>query len=106
MASSNASYEVETEKLTSAAEILTDKIESYNTEWGKLYTEVQDLTSTLWQGIASEQFNKQLEGYRNDFQELATTLESFVEFLKTSASGYEGTEDEIRSAASALNTGI
>lgn len=59
-------WSVETERLTSAAEEVNTRITKYNQEWQKLYTEVQNLRTSAWTGVASETFNSKLEGYRDD----------------------------------------
>lgn len=98
-------WTVETEKLVAAATILEGKIGEYKTQWEKLYTEVENLKSSKWKGIASDTFNTQIEGYRNDFQALYNTLVSFKDFLNNAAKKYEGTENAVKEAAGNLSTG-
>ena len=98
-------WSVTTERLTSSANILDDKVAQYNSQWGKLYTEVQNLKSSQWQGVASDAFNTKLESYRNDFEELAKVLESYRDFLKSAAERYEKTEEAVKDAAGNLNAG-
>ena len=74
-------------------------------EWAKLYTELQNLRSAQWQGIASETFNTKLEGYRNDFEEMSKVLLSYAEFLKSAATNYKNTEESLKDAAANLYTG-
>lgn len=101
----NSDWTVETERLKQAAEEVNTRITKYNQEWQKLYTEVQNLRSTAWTGTASETFNSKLEGYRDDFEQMAKVLTSFVDFLKTAAAKYENTEEAVKDAAGELNTG-
>lgn len=98
-------WSVTTERLTSSANILEEKVATYNSEWGKLYTEVQNLKSSQWQGIASDAFNAKLESYKSDFEELAKVLNSYRDFLKTAAERYEKTEEAVKDAAGNLNAG-
>ena len=98
-------WAVTTERLESSAAVIEEKTARFNTEWEKLYTEVQNLRSAQWQGIASETFNSKLEGYRNDFQEMANVLISYAEFLKSAATNYRNTEESLRDAAGNLYTG-
>lgn len=100
------SWAVETERLTSSANTLGDKIASYDAEWAKLYTEVENLKSSQWTGIASDAFNSKLESYRNDFEELTKVLNSYKEFLITAAERYAKTEESIKDAAGNLNAGM
>ena len=99
-------WSVTTERLVSSANIIEDKTAKYNSEWAKLYTEVQNLKSAQWQGIASDTFNAKLESYKNDFEEMSRILLEYVQHLRTSAENYEKTEEAIKDAASNLNSGI
>jgi len=98
-------WEVTTERLENSAQIIEDKTRAYNTEWNKLYTEIENLKSAQWKGIASDTFNKKLEGYRNDFEEMSTILTSYVEFLRSAAKNYETTENTLKDEAESLYTG-
>lgn len=97
-------WSVETEKLTASAQIIEDKTARYNAQYQKIYSEIADLRIT-WQGQSSDTFNQQLEGYRNDFQELENILKKYAEFLRATAANIEKAEDSINSAASSLNVG-
>lgn len=98
-------WAVTTERLESSAAIIEEKTAKYNAEWAKLYMELQNLRSSQWQGIASDTFNKKLEGYRNDFEEMSKTLLSYTEFLKSAATNYKNTEEALKDAASNLYAG-
>lgn len=99
-------WAVTTENLVSSAGFIEEKTAKYNSEWAKLYTELQSLKSAQWQGIASDAFNAKLEAYRNDFQEMAKVLLEYVNYLRTAADNYVKTEEAIKDAASNLNAGI
>ncbi len=99
-------WAVTTERLVSSANVVEEKTAKYNSEWAKLYTELQSLKSAQWQGIASDTFNAKLEAYRNDFEEMAKVLMEYASYLKTAAENYEKTEEAIKDAASNLYTGI
>ncbi len=99
-------WKVTTEQLKSGAQKLTEEINSYNTEWKRLYTESDSLTGQGWQGEASAAFRQKLESYKNDFEQLETTLKNFVEFLNSASQKYEATESTIKDAASQLSSGI
>lgn len=98
-------WAVTTERLVNSAQMIEDKTAKYNSEWAKLYTELQSLKSAQWEGIASDTFNARLEGYRNDFDEMAKVLLEYANYLRTAASNYEKTEEAIKDAASNLNVG-
>ena len=99
-------WAVTTERLVSSANVIEEKTGKYNSEWAKLYTELQSLKSSQWQGIASDTFNSKLEAYRNDFEEMSTILLSYVEHLRVTAENYVNTEEALKDAASTLHTGI
>ncbi len=99
-------WSVTTEKLVSSAAVIEEKTAKYNSEWAKLYTELQSLKSSQWQGIASDTFNARLEGYRNDFEEMSKVLLNYVAYLRNAAENYVKTEEAIKDAASNLNTGV
>lgn len=98
-------WAVTTERLESSATVVEEKTAKYNTEWAKLYTELQNLRSAQWQGIASDALNTQLEGCRNDFEEMSKVLTSYVEFLRSAATNYKNTEEALRDAAGNLYAG-
>lgn len=99
-----AIFKVETADLRKSAQLIEDRTTRYDAEWAKIYSEIASLR-VEWQGQSSEQFNKQIEAYRNDFQELATVLRSYADFLKTTADRIEKTEDAIKGSAAQLHTG-
>ena len=99
-------WAVTTERLVSSAGVIEEKTAKYNSEWAKLYTELQSLKSAQWQGIASDTFNAKLDAYRNDFEEMSKVLLEYVNYLRTAADNYVKTEEAIKDAASNLHTGI
>ena len=98
-------WSVETERLESSANFIEEKTAAYAQEYGHIYELVQDLRTDKWKGVASDTFNQQLEGYRNDFQEMEAILKSYMEFLRSAATNYKQTEDAVTGEASRLYTG-
>jgi len=98
-------WEVTTERLESSANVVEEKTAKFKSEWEKLYSELQNLRTAQWQGIASDTFNSKLEGYRNDFEDMTNVLNSYAEFLKNAASHYRTTEESLKEAAGNLYTG-
>ena len=99
-------WSVTTERLVASAGVIEEKTAKYNSEWAKLYTELQSLKSAQWQGIASDTFNTKLEAYRNDFELMSSVLTEYANFLKEAAAKYVRTEETIKDAASTLHTGV
>lgn len=98
-------FTIETSELRRSAQLIEDKTSRYDAEWAKIYSEIASLR-VEWQGQSSDTFNKQIEGYRNDFQELSKVLNSYAEFLIKTAESTEKTEDAINSSAGQLFTGV
>ncbi len=98
----NNAWAVTTEQLKTSAGVIKEKTARYNAEYTKLYTELQNLKSAQWQGIASDAFNAKLESYRGSFEELEKTLKTFAEGLETQAKNYEDTENSVKDGADAL----
>ncbi|WP_261304023.1 WXG100 family type VII secretion target [Paenibacillus andongensis] len=101
----NNSMRVETTDLRNSAKLIEDKTGKYVQEYSKIYNDVIANLKVNWQGQSSEAFNRQIEGYRNDFDELATVLKSYSDFLVKTADKIEKTEDALKNAASNLNSG-
>ena len=98
-------WAVTTERLVTSAQMIEDKTAKYNSEWAKLYVELQSLKSAQWEGIASDTFNARLEGYRNDFEEMAKVLTEYAQYLRSAADNYVKTEELIKDAANNLSAG-
>lgn len=98
----NEKWSVTTEQLITAAGEIRDLTGKYVTEYSKLYTELQALRSTHWQGIASDAFNQKLEGYRDTFIELEKVLNTYAEGLEKRAANYDQTENAAKEAAGNL----
>ncbi|GKU29320.1 WXG100 family type VII secretion target [Clostridium folliculivorans] len=97
-------FKVSTEELRRSSTVILDKTAMYEAEYAKIYAEIANLR-VEWQGQASEAFNKQIEEYRNDFQELAKILKSYAEFLRTAAGNFEKTEDNLQNRIKNLRVG-
>ncbi|MFB9324992.1 WXG100 family type VII secretion target [Paenibacillus aurantiacus] len=100
----NKAMRVETTTLKKSAEFIEDKTAKYEAEYNKIYTEIENLRVS-WSGQSSDALNKQLAGYKNDFQELAKVLKEYAKHLKTTAEKIEKTEESLKNAASKLNAG-
>lgn len=95
-------WRITTEKVKESAEKIKDLISKYETEYQKLYTEVETLRSSKWQGTASDTFNQKLATYRESFDNLKTALDSYYNFLVEAANEYEKVEENIRESANTL----
>lgn len=98
----NDVWAVTTEKLRTSAGVIKDKTARFNAEYTRLYSELQNLRSAQWQGIASDAFNAKLEGYKSNFEQLETVLKTFADSLEARAKRYEDTENAVKDAADSL----
>lgn len=84
------------------------RIGSIGSAWAKemqsIYAAVGEL-NVSYKGEASEQFNKQLEGYRNDFDAAIKALNEYMRFLYTYAEDIQKTEDDLKQQAAQLSVG-
>ena len=96
-------WSITTESVKNSAGKVKDLIGKYETEYEKLYTEVEALRSSKWQGAASDMFNTKLETYKDSFINLRDVMNSYYEFLVKVADHYERVEDSIRESAETLN---
>lgn len=98
------SFDVTPEELKNSSA----KISSLGQEWAKevesIYTAVSELNVT-YKGEASEQFSKQLEGYKNDFQAATKALNDYMEFLNIYADDIQNTENDLKNQAARLSVG-
>lgn len=95
-------WSITTESVKQSAERIKDLVAQYETEYEKLYTEVENLRGSKWQGTASDAFNSKLESYKESFINLKDVMNSYYEFLIESAKHYEDVEEKIRESAGTL----
>ena len=98
-------FQVQTEKLTAAALKVTEDAQKYDSEWKKIYSEVQSLKGTHWEGYASQEFNTKLESYRVEFEKVSKLLKDFATELEGIAKNSEKTEEMIQEGARSLTSG-
>ena len=99
-------WSITTESVKNSAERVRDLVAQYETEYEKLYTEVENLRGSKWQGTASDAFNSKLEAYKDSFINLKDVMNSYYEFLIEAARHYEDVEEKIRESASTLGLNI
>lgn len=93
-----STWAVTTERLESSAAKIDEAVEKYNKEWAKIYEEIQSLRNISWEGEASNAFNTKLEGYRPNFEKMATVLTNYTQMLKDSAKKYKDVERRLTEA--------
>lgn len=97
-------FDVTPEELKNSAQRINSIGNAWQKEVQSIYAAVGEL-NVSYKGEASEQFNKQLEGYRNDFDAAIKALNDYMLFLYTYAENIQNTEDELKQQASQLSVG-
>ena len=95
-------WSITTESVKRSAERVRELTAKYETEYGKLYTEVDSLRSAKWKGTASDTFNSRLESYRASFDNLRDVMNSYYDFLIETARCYEEVEERVKESANTL----
>ncbi|MCD1257382.1 WXG100 family type VII secretion target [Paenibacillus athensensis] len=88
-------------KLEAAAKQMTAQADDYKSLYEKLYSEVGGLKAG-WDGVDNQAFVAQIEGFREDFQNMMTLMTQYAEFLTTSAATYKRTQTETINAVKKL----
>lgn len=100
----SVNFDVTPEELEASANKIEGKTSEFTKAYNSIYTAVSDLRVTF-KGEASDTFNQRVEGYKNDFSAAEKALKEYVQFLREYATEIKGTENEIKSKASALSVG-
>lgn len=80
-------------------------IDGYVGEYEKLYKEVFQKVEALkgdWDGADSLAFIEQVNGFKNDFDNMSKEMKNYSKFLKDSANAYRTAQEEIASSAKKL----
>ena len=95
---------VETSRLDNTADQVSRLADSYESEYGALYTTVRDLQNA-WSGEDNVAFTNQIEGFRDDFQRMTRLMRDYSDYLRKAAAAYRETQDNVVSAAKTLSQG-
>ena len=63
-------WSITTESVKNSAERVRDLVAQYETEYEKLYAEVENLRGSKWKGTASDAFNSKLEAYKQNIMKM------------------------------------
>lgn len=91
---------VDPAKLEAVATKVETEAADYRKNYAQLYTEIESLAS--WQGADNLAFVSQIKGFEDDFNNMAKTLDEYVNFLRTSATTYKTTQANVESGAKTL----
>jgi len=66
----------------------------YEAQYNKLYGET-DALATAWQGKDNIAFKEQIDGFKDDFQQMKQLMDQYAQFLRQAAQQYRDTQDTI-----------
>ena len=95
---------VHTSELITASENVTNLADSYNADYTKLYSLIDELRSS-WDGKDNQAYTLQIAEFKNDFEAMEALMRQYAEFLSMAATKYRETQDNITSQAKTLATG-
>lgn len=89
----------------SKLEIAANKMEQQAADYAKLYkqlfTEVEAMEKA-WQGADNIAYTTQIQGFREDLNQIKKLLDDYSTFLKQSAKIYKNTQEEVVNKAKTL----
>ena len=95
--------EVDPAKMEAAAIQIDSQASEYERQYNQLFNEV-DAMGAAWQGADNIAYVTQIKGFMDDFQQMATLMKQYSEFLKSSAKAYRAVqEDRIAQAKNLTN---
>ncbi len=89
------------EQLESTAGRIESLASEYQSEYKTLYSEVSELAAK-WSGKDNIAYTNQIEGFRDDFEQMTTLMNRYAEFLRKSAKAYRDTQETITNEARKL----
>jgi WXG100 family type VII secretion target len=95
------SIKVSPSQLNTTATQIDSEAAEYRKLYTKLYSEVGAMKAA-WQGVDNLAFTNQIEGFRQDFDEMAKLVEQYSQFLKQSAKTYQQAQDNTVAGARRL----
>lgn len=84
---------VDPSRLDISANRMEQQANSYEKNFQQLYQSIEAMQSG-WQGKDNMAFVNQIKGFQGDFQQMATLMKEYANFLKLSAKTYRQTQDE------------
>ena len=93
---------VDPAQLTSTAARVDSAAAEYRKLYNKLYSDVGAMKAA-WQGVDNQAFTTQIEGFKQDFEEMAKLMDQYSAFLKQSAKTYQQAQDDTVNAARRLS---
>jgi len=95
---------VETARLDNTAAQVENMADSYKSSYTSLFSTVQEMQNA-WAGEDNTAFTNQIEGFRNDFQNMEKLMRDYAAYLRKAAATYRETQDNVAATARTLSQG-
>ena len=89
------------ELLESTAKEIENLAGEYRTQYNELYTTTGNLAST-WSGADNVAFVNQIEGFKDDLENMFRRMNQYAEYLRTTAKAYRDTQEAVARQARTL----
>lgn len=87
-----------------------DKIRTEQVNYEQSYTDIVSVSNRLisagWGGVDADSFDAKIKAFENDFVQMKTILDQYVNFLKRTANAYETAQNDVNSQINTLSTKI
>ena len=94
--------QVDPAQLNAAASHIDGVAAQYQQLYNKLFSDVGAMQAA-WQGKDNQAFTSQIEGFKQDFQQMYQLMVEYSNFLKKSAQTYQQAQDDTVSGAQRLS---
>ena len=89
------------ELLESTASEIEGLANEYKAQYNELYTTTGTLAST-WSGADNVAFVNQIEGFKDDLENMFRRMNQYAEYLRTTAKAYRDTQEAVARQARTL----
>lgn len=93
--------QVTPDQLDTTASRIESLAADYKEQYELLYSETGAM-ATAWEGKDNIAFIDQINGFKDDFNKMFTLMNSYAEFLRTSAKAYRETQNAVTTSAKKL----
>lgn len=77
-------------ELRAASQKVDSMAKQYRQEYTNLYTEIDSIAELgFWQGVDNQEYVKQINMFKDDFQTMEQLMIEYAGFLRKAAEGYE-----------------
>ncbi|MCM1056112.1 MAG: WXG100 family type VII secretion target [Firmicutes bacterium] len=77
---------------------------NYKTQYGELFSLVEEFTNTDYQGKDAKEFCAKVKDFEDDFVKMKNLMDEYAQFLKTAADDYEKNQENLSSQIASLQS--